>query len=50
MECDGYGSPLVKLFQDRNVTLKLTDLSRVYAGSTAIRPNHFEVWFAKNIP
>jgi hypothetical protein len=48
-ECQMLGPQLVKLFQENNVPMELSDLSAKYEQSTTIRPNHFEAWFAPTL-
>lgn len=45
-ECNKLGTDLVKLFSENHVSVELSDQSDKYEKSTAIRPNHFEAWFA----
>ena len=49
-ECEAFGAQLKKLFIDNGVAIELKDQSRIYENSQAIRPNHFEAWFAPSIP
>ena len=46
-ECKDLGPRLVKLFVENGVPMELSDQSRQYETSTAIRPKHFEAWFAR---
>lgn len=45
-ECSTIGPNLVRLFHQSGVELELVDLSQAYENSNAIRPKHFEAWFA----
>ena len=45
-ECDALGPELLNIFKQNNVTIELSNQSAKYENSTAIRPNHFEAWFA----
>ncbi|MGR9437946.1 hypothetical protein ACU8V1_23505 [Rhizobium leguminosarum] len=45
-ECNDVGSKIVAFLANNNVPAVLSDLSASY-GNSDIRPNHFEVWFAK---
>src|SRR5262249_39662925 len=47
-ECAPLGPTLVKLFADTNVQVKLSPQSG-FETSDAIRPNHFEAWFAPGL-
>lgn len=48
-ECETLGPTLVERFLQGGEKVELSDLSREYEQSTAIRPNHFEVWFAEGL-
>jgi hypothetical protein len=45
-ECEALGPFLVKLIQDAGTVIELSDQSATYEKSTAMRPRHFEAWFA----
>lgn len=46
VECDQFGEPLKAIFDQEGWQVALRNLSDQYEGSTSIRPNHFEAWFA----
>lgn len=46
-ECEKVGARLLQVFSDQGIAMVLSDRSSRYEKSTAIRPNHFEVWFAQ---
>jgi hypothetical protein len=48
-ECDNLGKRLEAFFQRNGVAIALKDLSARYEQSSAIRRNHFEVWFATGL-
>ncbi|AGA33400.1 hypothetical protein TVNIR_1738 [Thioalkalivibrio nitratireducens DSM 14787] len=47
-ECGNEGDQLLAITNEilAEPQLRLNDLSRRYGDSTAIRPRHFEIWFA----
>lgn len=48
-ECEGLGPQIVKLFTDHDVAITLSPQSAFFEKSTAMRPNHFEAWFAPGL-
>lgn len=48
-ECAILGPTLVEGLKAAGENVELVDLSREYEDSTAIRPKHFEVWFAEGL-
>jgi hypothetical protein len=45
-ECESLGEQLVSIFKKHKVNINIIDLSKTYETSNAIRPRHFEAWFA----
>ena len=48
-ECDGLGVQLVKLFADLGAPVTLSPQTAYFEKATAMRPNHFEAWFAPGL-